>query len=318
MPDLRMPHSIASVHPRVRGDDRAVVARPVCEVGSPPRAWGRCPCREVAARVARFTPACVGTIRTLEHGGFLLPVHPRVRGDDSVPSEFVSPTCGSPPRAWGRLETADAIREHRRFTPACVGTIAKSAGCCVAAAVHPRVRGDDSRAESGEGELDGSPPRAWGRLFLDVLLDPSRRFTPACVGTIVAQSQKYSVASVHPRVRGDDVALATKQGPSIGSPPRAWGRSGSPGLRQSRVRFTPACVGTMPVVASRRAARSVHPRVRGDDLLPLIGNGSRFGSPPRAWGRWYTAIMTCRSLRFTPACVGTMDGTSGSCRKQIE
>ena len=219
----------------------------VCS-GSPPRAWGR-------------------------------------RAGPVTPSGHVS--HGSPPRAWGRRLT-DTLNSHvqPRFTPTCVGTAASTAG-----------------------RLVGSPPRAWGRLqACDRPAEPSGDGAEAMgLGH-----------SVHPHVRGDGVPVHGELhphvrgdgGPSVlGSPPRAWGRrrerryvtaaqtwrSVHPHVRgdgqQAYVargamsrRFTPTCVGT-----ARAPSGSVHPHVRGDGRLSNYPSFSqlytRFGSPPRAWGR---------------------------------
>ena len=144
-----------SVHPHVRGDgnrSRATTANAML-CGSPPRAWGR----PRLIRQPRYR--------------ICLPVHPHVRGDGSdvqpasaprVPAWF-TPTCvgtasphelattapgvGSPPRAWGRLQTASAnhAKATGRFTPTCVGTAPAHVGAgprSSGTSVHPHVRGD--------------------------------------------------------------------------------------------------------------------------------------------------------------------------------
>ena len=112
-----------SVHPHVRGDDRARARRWAFVSGSPPRAWGR--------RLRPRRPRAP------------VSVHPHVRGDD--PRDELTPrlVAGSPPRAWGRRRQRRRARRRRRFTPTCVGTTSAST----------------LRSTSPVG----SPPRAWGR-----------------------------------------------------------------------------------------------------------------------------------------------------------
>ena len=70
---------------------------------------------------------------------------------------------GSPPRVWG--QSTDAVRaiQEYRFTPTCVGTIARGANHESGGTVHPHVCGDNARKkERGDGRF-GSPPRVWGQ-----------------------------------------------------------------------------------------------------------------------------------------------------------
>ncbi len=111
---------------------------------------------------------------------------------------------------------------------------------------------------------------------------------------------------VHPRVRGDDRRSRNFIALHAGSPPRAWGRCTVSLITDNKVRFTPACVGTMRPVSVTTACRTVHPRVRGDDFPNCSARSYRPGSPPRAWGRSRLSLCHCPHLRFTPACVGTI------------
>src|SRR5690606_7599368 len=77
-----------SVHPHVRGDDRAGDRLLSNRDGSPPRAWGR-PAHAVPAHFGlRFTPTCVGTTN----------------------------------RTFPRSPTHSVHQDEKRFTPTCVGT----------------------------------------------------------------------------------------------------------------------------------------------------------------------------------------------------
>ncbi len=192
---------------------------------------------------------------------------------------------GSPPRAWGRLLGRHRVRAVPRFTPACVGTIVGSALPGATITVHPRVRGDDTQRPKDIHSSVGSPPRAWGRYPDPVGWGAADRFTPACVGTMACPVAGQSANPVHPRVRGDDPPLTALFVVHVGSPPRAWGRFRLFTQSGDTVRFTPACVGTMTWYAPPFSTATVHPRVRGDDLLKAAGDAVLTGSPPRAWGR---------------------------------
>ncbi|SPD75238.1 conserved hypothetical protein [uncultured Desulfobacterium sp.] len=50
----------------------------------------------------RFTPTCVGTIKSYPLWTNMYPVHPHVRGDNKILSIMDKYVSGSPPRAWGQ------------------------------------------------------------------------------------------------------------------------------------------------------------------------------------------------------------------------
>ena len=134
----------------------------------------------------------------------------------------------------------------------------------------------------------------------------SIRFTPTCVGTTSESLEHLQRTAVHPHVRGDDRLQRNGLRRANGSPPRAWGRPHPFYRWRTPHRFTPTCVGTTAAAATRRCCGTVHPHVRGDDVLmhphvrvrarftptcvgttavPVRTETRRVGSPPRAWGR---------------------------------
>ena len=229
-----------SVHPHVRGDDRLTRRSWSIAQGcsSPPRAWGRSPMAAIAVVYALGGPprTCVGTMGcTLPGPAQVVTVHPHVRGDDNRLSA---------------LRTSSS------------------------ASVHPHVRGDDdlpSTALSAKAAIDGSLPRAWGRLLSRKACPLARRFTP--------------------HVRGDDILEQKIAVYDTGSPSRAWGRFPWRGP-WSRRRRSPHAWGTIsppPGVRGRRAVVPVHPHVRGGRCSARRPFGTALdigGSPPRAWGRF--------------------------------
>ncbi len=51
---------------------------------------------------------------------------------------------------------------------------------------------------------------------------------------------------------------------------------------------------------------TVHPHVRGDNIIAVFFADDRRGSPPRAWGQSTNTLVSITQLRFTPTCVGTI------------
>ncbi len=72
-----------------------------------------------------------------------------------------------------------------------------------ASSVHPRVRGEQTLVSSALIMGDGSSPRARGaELELAAIID-QHWFIPACAGSRWCRVRSRSLASVHPRVRGE-------------------------------------------------------------------------------------------------------------------
>src|SRR5262249_21889133 len=111
----------------------------------------------------------------------------------------------------------------------------------------------------------GSPPRTWGRSGRGSLSGRRARFTPTYVGTMAIPICAFSLAAVHPHVRGDDVTPMRSMIGEGGSPPRTWGRFDLPAGEIAARRFTPTYVGTIFLTTSSRRTATVHPHVRGDD-----------------------------------------------------
>ena len=171
----------------------------------------------------------------------------------------------------------------------------------------------------------GSPPHAWGRLYLPRIWVIIARFTPTCVGKTIGMSGQSCSWSVHPHMRGEDSTSRPNGMRLIGSPPHAWGRRSLHGLVGRSGRFTPTCVGKTSAViamalsehgspphawgrryggAIRSCLTAVHPHMRGEDLWGCLRRRRPRGSPPHAWGRRLLVLALLVWLRFTPTCVG--------------
>ena len=174
----------STVHPHGRGDNIGSAAWRITRCGSPPRAWGQCNRRALGARVRRFTPTGVGTMRDVQEVCDICTVHPHGRGDNRSSPSNSNHSNGSPPRAWGQCRIR--IRAHRppRFTPTGVGTMTSSRALNRRSPVHPHGRGDNTPCGARAAARAGSPPRAWGQCRKSGNRGIRVRFTPTGVGTI--------------------------------------------------------------------------------------------------------------------------------------
>ena len=69
-------------------------------------------------------------------------------------------------------------------------------------------------------------------------------------------------------------------------------------------RITPAYAGKSSYPPSLRATASDHPRVRGEEVLSILGSILGLGSPPRTRGRAVLTWWPCPARRITPAYAG--------------
>ena len=300
-PPMALRHA---VHPRVRGEHRLILGALVVVAGSSPRARGtrREPSRRDARR--RFIPACAGNTERSASLSRSQTVHPRVRGEHGCRPCPSSRLRGSSPRARGtRPETLFPCR-CGRFIPACAGNTCPIWASHVAASVHPRVRGEHSRALTRFRIGNGSSPRARGTLLRRYLIPPFSRFIPACAGNTSPRGRSLGACSVHPRVRGEHGRARRSYLADCGSSPRARGTPVRKRVRARGFRFIPACAGNTNVANKSGKFRPVHPRVRGEHATRTPTGARMTGSSPRARGtrpqEWRDGVIR----RFIPACAG--------------
>ena len=150
----------------------------------------------------------------------------------------------------------------------------------------------------------GSPPRAWGMVVRMGLGRARHRFTPTGVGNGVFPVLPRWRRPVHPHGRGEWGYSEPFGGGSDGSPPRAWGM-GQPEvpLLEDR-RFTPTGVGNGSALRAAPNFVTVHPHGRGEWCEGLKWHCLGSGSPPRAWGMGFVALLVVPHRRFTPTGVG--------------
>ena len=231
-------------------------------------------------------------------------VHPHARGED-IPSAAHSPkVIGSPPRAWGRPAPRPPSGSRRRFTPTRVGKTFRGDPRRGTGPVHPHARGEDSRSRPRAGPVDGSPPRAWGRLRDALNVAPGLRFTPTRVGKTEIHARRPREIPVHPHARGEDPTQLDPKLGFDGSPPRAWGRLQFAQSATGACRFTPTRVGKTRLPSCSLGCFTVHPHARGEDTDTTTPRRNLTGSPPRAWGRLTWLFCALHLWRFTPTRVG--------------
>ena len=122
----------------------------------------------------------------------------------------------------------------------------------------------------------------------------------------------------HPHGRGEDVSPFVSSLVSPETPPRAWGRSPSPGSRQGSPGNTPTGVGKIRHLFECSRGREKHPHGRGEDFSAAATRPRPEETPPRAWGRYDRRKVCVFSHGNTPTGVGKIrqyTGAADRCQK---
>ena len=138
--------------------------------------------------------------------------------------------------------------------------------------------------------------------------ESGRRFIPAGAGNTHTLGPQSSPPTVHPRRRGEHVALIMAYGRAIGSSPQARGTQQPADIELRKNRFIPAGAGNTSRSARRRLARSVHPRRRGEHFSTLEFTRLEKGSSPQARGTRAGRTRALWCSRFIPAGAGNTCG----------
>ena len=151
-------------HPRVCGEDSAVVKRSFCPTETPPRMRGRLSLFSSGSLSMGNTPAYAGKTRRQNRWSAPRWKHPRVCGEDHFGEIVRHHLLETPPRMRGRLTNNTPNIALCRNTPAYAGKTSFCTFLKLSTEKHPRVCGEDKRFRQKCPMLPETPPRMRGRL----------------------------------------------------------------------------------------------------------------------------------------------------------
>ena len=151
--------------------------------------------------------------------------------------------------------------------------------------VHPHACGENRETLNVIADIEGPPPRVWGKPRLSRWIWQMPRSTPTRVGKTYSAAFKSHVSSVHPHACGENGTFAAMSTGPIGPPPRVWGKRSSPPETDATKRSTPTRVGKTRMVVPSARRPSVHPHACGENQVKQYGSGNISGPPPRVWGK---------------------------------
>ena len=204
------------------------------------------------------TPACAGKTKCSDSKPPRSQDHPRMRGEDCPSSSVASVDFGSPPHARGRLFRRFPDFVDERITPACAGKTSHASSAGTTSRDHPRMRGEDFVADTGQDFQQGSPPHARGTQIAGDVVGADPGITPACAG------------KTH--------VIFSKMLQCFKSPPHARGRRQASRESCRTAEITPACAGKtlLSFSASNASASSARARLACSSW-PLTSNVSASG-----------------------------------------
>ena len=129
-------------HPRLRGEQVALVLQVAPQQGSPPLARGTDFATRTERSGTRITPACAGNSTAHLRFPKLRRDHPRLRGEQEMHPLYGKHCVGSPPLARGTVCGRLLHQDRAGITPACAGNSSRHCRSRRNGGDHPRLRGE--------------------------------------------------------------------------------------------------------------------------------------------------------------------------------
>ena len=150
--------------------------------------------------------------------------HPRLRGEDTGPTNFSSTALETPPLTRGRLVSNGFDHEEVRNTPAYAGKTILRFWRKGSARKHPRLRGEDAVSVALAFVVGETPPLTRGRPCDRSQAVRDERNTPAYAGKTFRPVNWAIGRRKHPRLRGEDRGCRDCGGTAEETPPLTRGR----------------------------------------------------------------------------------------------
>ena len=179
-----------------------------------------------------------------------------------------------------------------------------SAGSRRGGEVYPRVCGGTYPSWKTNAAPSGLSPRVRGNPVQGLPRAQDGRSIPACAGEPVKGQFYRGISAVYPRVCGGTYCAAKHRSQSIGLSPRVRGNPALPTPKAQPARSIPACAGEPANGRSSDLVYQVYPRVCGGTLASMAALMRSSGLSPRVRGNLVGLIKGEGSRGSIPACAG--------------
>ena len=282
--------SMASAHPRSRGEHCSGFTTTTDEFGSSPLARGTPGFIITDAALIRLIPARAGNTIGRTQAKAAQPAHPRSRGEHYFASDVQLPYPGSSPLARGTHCRLSHCYIVVRLIPARAGNTLDESIYRGALSAHPRSRGEHITKYWSAAPYFGSSPLARGTRMARSRAQPLPRLIPARAGNTGKFSKFFPVSAAHPRSRGEHLGIINLESRRVGSSPLARGTLGRPHRKTAAPRLIPARAGNTHRKPQNGRCHTAHPRSRGEHGKGLRSGHNESGSSPLARGTQLLAI----------------------------
>ena len=218
-----------SAHPRVGGENQRRVGRRELPVGSSPRGRGKRQVEPDRCAWRRLIPAWAGKTSHDGRDDQRPRAHPRVGGENLMPSQTLETICGSSPRGRGKLKIVADVRAVVGLIPAWAGKTSSRPATTTGTWAHPRVGGENRAFDVLAVGRMGSSPRGRGKQ----LRRPAQVVHIGLIPAWAGKTQTYPNCRfhlwAHPRVGGENYYPTGNSLIREGSSPRGRGKRSARG-----------------------------------------------------------------------------------------
>ena len=169
---------------------------------------------------------------------------------------------------------------------------------------HPRLCGEKAVQRGDITGMSGSPPPMRGKAFRKICNNLFNRITPAYAGKSSTEDRLIVFYKDHPRLCGEKLKTAVKDGVYTGSPPPMRGKAHGCHFFPPLFRITPAYAGKSFLYSSVIFLVQDHPRLCGEKRLLLVSSLLHTGSPPPMRGKAAGLSVSPTRTGITPAYAG--------------
>ena len=216
--------STSPAHPRVGGENPKSSRISRSAFGSSPRGRGKPTHSRSSRRPRRLIPAWAGKTDRQDVIWLGAVAHPRVGGENAQRESSDQTRRGSSPRGRGKLTCQTPDTTVERLIPAWAGKTSRPPCLSSSNGAHPRVGGENPRAQEGRRTVKGSSPRGRGKREVKEDVNVPGRLIPAWAGKTASGRGWRSHRRAHPRVGGENTVEMPCQMVSQGSSPRGRGK----------------------------------------------------------------------------------------------
>ena len=211
---------------------------------------------------------------------------------------------GSPPRGRGTRAQRRPRQRLLGLIPAWAGKTFSMLSTSSQPEAHPRVGGENARANGVSNVRAGSSPRGRGKRGGSADTSRPPGLIPAWAGKTRSWARQGPARTAHPRVGGENNKVILESVVGGGSSPRGRGKLDGELLTEVDDGLIPAWAGKTRTDAGKSPPSSAHPRVGGENENQTFRQKISTGSSPRGRGKRDDIDNLRPAHRLIPAWAG--------------